>query len=57
MNEICVTRWLRAGYMKSSFPKGVRSILESSEKNDVFKLSMLGRLLDGTIPFHKRILS
>ena len=23
-------------YMKSSFPKGVRSILESSEKNDVF---------------------
>ena len=23
-------------YLKSSFPKGVRSILESSEKNDVF---------------------
>ena len=23
-------------YIKSSFPKGVRSILESSEKNDVF---------------------
>ena len=34
-------------HMKSSFPKGVRSILVSSEKNDAFLLSILIRKVAG----------